>query len=113
MSQELHVKIDFNEAVIYKRQILESEMNFLNIAKSVESFRELRNQELRKKTALRTRMRSLVLRASLFEKELPKVDMPKIKKHEDFSRIEPRRKKRVIEDELKEIKRKLEKLNSV
>lgn len=111
--QQLHVKIDFNEALEYKKQILETEINFLNVSKNIEGFRLLRREELRKKTALRTRMKSLILKAVLLEKELPKFDMPKIKKHEDFSRIEPRRKQRVLEEELKEIKRKLERLNSV
>ncbi len=106
--QPIHIKLEFNEAVQYKKQILEAELNLLNASKHLENFSELRKTEFNKKIVLRSKLKSLALRVKLIMKELPHVEVPMIEKSE--VKILDRKKKKFLEDELREIRSKLERL---
>ena len=108
--QPIHIKLEFDEAVRYKRHILEAELNLLNASKHLDNFKELRKLEFKKKIFLRSKLKNLALKISLIMRELPHVEVPMIEKRE--VKILDRKKKKFLEDELREIRRKLERLQS-
>ena len=63
-----HVRIDYEEALDAKKQLLSSEMNVLNIAKKIKAYRVLRKKELAAKTRLRTALVSLRTKINLINR---------------------------------------------
>lgn len=108
--ETLHIKFDFNEAITGKRTLLSSQINMLNLAKKLENYQNLRKQELARKTALRTKLNELITGISNIEQFLPKTQMKELINKETEMLAETK-KKSSIENELKEIREKLARLN--
>jgi len=108
--QNLHVGLEFDEAVQYKKQILETEINILNLAQKLQTYRGLRAEELRYREKLKTAARKLSLKINQIMKELPKVELAEIEIEEQEEKIDKKGRK-ALEVELKDIKRQLEELN--
>lgn len=103
-----HVRIDYEEAIDSKKNLLSSEIGLLHVTKRISSYRALR----RKENALRMKLKSsiglLKTRFSLIESTFPEDSIkPEIKrKTSQKEQVE----KPSLEQELKDIQRKLERL---
>ncbi|MEN9625743.1 MAG: hypothetical protein RL557_71 [archaeon] len=103
-----HVRIESGEAVDLKKQVLTSEMNLLEIVRSIRNYRSLRKKEMKLKSELRVGLASLKSTlntvAGLMPEYVKENHEKKISSHIGV------RESRDIHKELDEIKRKLEQL---
>ena len=101
-----HVRLDYEQALNAKKQLLSSEINLLHMIRALKAYKMLRKKEFIEKNKLKTCLTSIKIKIKLFESKLPKpAPMPKvqtkikgIKKHD----------KKSLQQELKNIKEKLE-----
>jgi len=105
--QSLHVKLELNESLDAKRSLLQSEMNFIKIAKDIQNYRDLRKKELSKKIAMRTSLNQASYAILKFKRSIPTVSTDK----EETITKEEKVKFDSLEDELKNIQKRLERLN--
>ena len=103
-----HIKIDYENALNSKKQILISEANLLRILEKVSAYKALRKSELELKNKLRIALINFIKNIDLINSDLPSQSIPKIK-HKTKKQKESRESKN-IQEELVEIKRKLERL---
>lgn len=111
----IHVKLEYNEALQSKREILSSEMNLLRIAKLIKKYRILRTEELKIKTKLHRTLKEITTNLKKMQTSLPKLEIPEILKKdreiEETISEEPKIKEEQydegIESQLQEIKDKL------
>ena len=108
--ESLHIKIEPYEVTESRRQILYIEMNLLNVIKKLSNFRKLRNEELQKKSAIKTEINEIKKRLDNLKKILPSANFGSKKKQ--IEEIKKEKEKRMkIEEELEEIKKKIELLS--
>ena len=108
MSETLHIKINIEEAINSKRNLLNSELNLLNIIKRIQSYKKLRTLELKTKSLLRTQLKKVTKDITEIKKSLPKTKkLPKTKAKTSIG-IKARGK---IESELRDIRDELNKLS--
>jgi len=103
-----YVKLDSPEALNSKKNLLATEINFLNIIKKIQNYRQLRTIELKKKLTLKTKLNELKAKINSLRKNLPSA---KISEKEEFETISEKTKRKSLEQELKEIKEKLASLS--
>jgi len=106
--ENIHIKLESDEAIHSKRDILSAEINLLNIAKKIEDYRNLRKKELLRKITLKTKIKETIEEMKKLKEQLPRTKIPKIE--EEFVSLEKTSKLK-LEDELKEIKEKLARLS--
>jgi len=115
----IHLKFEYNEALQSKRDILYSEKNLITIAKKINNYISLREDELKSKIRLHRKVKEMVTTIRKLQKIVPNIEVPKILKKESHEpkeketiKIKPKRKKDSdhIESQLQEIQ---EKLNSL
>jgi hypothetical protein len=108
----IHIKLEYEEAIQSRRDILSSEMNLIEIMKCVQRFGLLRKEELIYKIKLQKKMKELMINIKQLQEMLPKVKIPEILKEPK----EERRKKNIgvvdtnLERELMDIQEKLKSL---
>lgn len=107
MVQPIHIKLEFAEALNSKRELLKTEMNFLNIANSIRNYQEMREKECNLKTSLKTKLKSSGLKIRSFKLKMPRIAEKKEEKKTEKIIIETND----IESELREIKSRLAKLS--
>ena len=103
-----HVKLNYEEALSAKKQILSAELNLLQTAKRVKNYKILRRRELVFKNKLKTVLKNLKEKLRALKLTLPEEEQtiePKTTK----KRTE-KRKDKDIKNQLEEIKEKLAKL---
>lgn len=100
-----YVRLTDSEVAYGQKWLLESHLHILNISKESEKFRNLRNEELALKIALKNKINETLASLDLLEKILPKPVMKESKEKIPESLIEKER--TTLEDEIEEIKRKL------
>lgn len=96
-NQELiHVKLEYNEAVESKKEILSAQMQLLKLAQIIGNYKKIRSKGLR--TRLKTYRRIIELQKDLkkMNQTLPKIKVPKIIRKEDY--ISERKTKKVFSD---------------
>jgi hypothetical protein len=101
-----HVKFNYDQALDAKKQLLSSEINLLHMVRALKAYNMLRKKEFAEKNKLKINLTSIKTKINLLNSNLPKpAPMPKaptrikgIKKHD----------KKTLQQELKEIKEKLE-----
>lgn len=103
-----HIKLDYETALNSKKQILMSEANLLRILEKVSFYKILRKKELELKNKLRIELISLIAKIDLVHDYLPSESIPKIKNK--AKKQKENKESRNIQEELVEIKRKLERL---
>ncbi|MEK6872493.1 MAG: hypothetical protein AABW90_00595 [Nanoarchaeota archaeon] len=103
-----HIKLDYENALNSKKQILMSEANLLRILEKISSYKILRKRELELKNKLRIALINLIAKIDLIDGYFPSESIPKIKKK--AKKQKESRDSRNIQEELVEIKRKLERL---
>jgi len=101
-----HIKINYEEALSAKKQLLSSELNLLHLVKKIKAYKILRRKELITKNNLKTSLSSLKSKINLIESTFPqeesKITIHKNKKEEKSSSN--------IQSELEDIKSKLAEL---
>jgi len=111
----IHLKFEYEEAKSGKKDILSSELNILNIINSIKNYKKLRIKELKNKEKIRLKIKSLIFDITRLEKLLPKIKIPKILKKETQKVISVEESKSItkygtVEEQLREIQRKLKEL---
>lgn len=128
----MHVKIDFNDAISYENDILNSQISIIKAGGHIKNYYALREQEIKEKTEFRNSLRSIHAILSMIKSELPKEPpagvirkertriAPEVSKPKEILKTEPAKMKAPekplklspAEIELLEIRRKLEALQS-
>jgi hypothetical protein len=113
----IHVKIDYDDAVQSKRDLLSSERDFLRVLKIVKRYHLLRKEELTNKLKLQNKMKDLKTNLAKLNEILPKVKIPNILKKDKEDLQEGNHKKSKendrdndLESQLREIQERLRKL---
>jgi len=118
MSEIIHIKLEYAEALQSKKDILASEINLLRIAKAIRTHKILRLEELKTKARLHRKLKSLKTNITKLQQVLPKLKVPILDKGKDDLEIEvhkrPEVKKAIhdstLESQLKEIQDRLRQL---
>ena len=106
-----HIKLNFNEAIFAKKQILSSELNILYLMKRLRNYRLLRKKEFTTKNKLKSDLTTLRNKLNLIISSFP-VEESKVKIHikHDMSLRRRRERREEIQNELEDIKTKLARL---
>ena len=114
----IHIKLEYNEAVKAKKDILSTEMNLLRILRIIKKYRDSRTQELVLKTKIHRKIKEFLTNMKKLETLLPKVKIPEVLKEDDeeISKIKTKKKlpaeHKDIESQLQEIQNQLKNLGS-
>lgn len=117
----IHIRLENPEAIQGKRDLLSSEINLLKIFQSIEHFKRLRAEELKKKRLVLKKSGEIKKNLNKLKIILPNLKIPKILKEEvssikkkkknlDFNYKIPKTKSK-IEEELTEIQERLNRLS--
>jgi len=115
----IHIKLEYDEALESKRDILSTKANLLRILRIIKEYQQIRLKELNKKTKLKRELSKLNLDLRKLKQLLPKLKIPEILKHEEpeFEELEEKIKEPIerkydqaIENELEDIQDKLRSL---
>jgi hypothetical protein len=113
-NEVVHLKLEYNEALDGKKDMLSSEINILQLLKIIKRYHIIRNQELNKKIEIQKKVKELKGNLELLTKLMPKPKMPKStqKKNERSQEAQLTYEKHSspLEEELREIQRKLKEL---
>ena len=102
-----HIRLDYEEAIEAKKQLLSSELNLLYMIKRLKAYKLLRKKEILTKVKLKSHMNSLKAKVNLMKSTFPKqgTEEVQLKKRE----VEKGPSKE-IQKELEDIQKKLAKL---
>jgi hypothetical protein len=104
-----HIKLNFEEALNAKKQLLSIELNILHAVKKVKSYKILRKKEIASKNKLKMNAKSLNSKLNLILSTFPEEEgKPKSSKKRKKRKDE--KENQDIKEELDEIKEKLSKL---
>lgn len=108
----IHIKLEYEEAIDSKKDILSSEANLLRIIRALKQYQGLRMNELKLKTGLYQKAREFRISIGQLQQTLPKLKIPSIlKKHEEIKDEKPMIKKSKedgdLEVQLREIQERL------
>lgn len=103
-----HIKLDYEEALSAKKQLLSMELNLLQTEKKVRNYKLLRKKELAMKNFIRRCLRELRMKINSEETTMPQEEEPM--KIRIIKKSIEKRKQADIQYQLKEIEEKLERL---
>jgi hypothetical protein len=120
----VHIKIDYEEAVRSKKNILSSEADFLRIIKRIKRYEILRSEELNNRIRIQNKIRDLKTDITKINEVFPKVKLPDILKKKEAPKkivnieqekelkveIEKQHEDNDLENQLREIQEKLKRL---
>jgi hypothetical protein len=111
----IHVKIDYDEAVQSKKDLLSSERYFIMLLKTIKRYGLLRRDELNIKLRLQKKMKDLKINLGKLNETLPKIKLPDILKRdeseeEDSLKIKGKIANIDLESQLREIQDRLRRL---
>jgi len=78
----IHVKLEYDEALQAKRDILLSEINLLRITSIIKKYHLLRSEELKTKLKIYRRIKEVNANIKKLQMTLPELKIPKILKNE-------------------------------
>lgn len=104
-----YVRLNYEQALSAKKELLSSELNSLAIAKKIREYKSLRRKEFILKKKLKTALSSLRIKTSLILANFPREDL-KITKPKSKQRKKEKGPEIGLHNELEEIKKKLAKL---
>lgn len=106
--ENIHIKLNVDEAINGKRGLLSSEINLINLINSIREYNKLREEEAKKRISLKAKLGKMIIEITNLKKDLPTVRRENIKneKVERESKIINTK----LESELEEIRQKLERL---
>ncbi len=102
-----YVRMNFEEALSAKKELLTAELNSLTIEKKIKKYRVLRKKEFELKRKLRIAFSGIKAKSKLFLESFPEEEL-KIKRRKKKKSKEP---EKYLQNELESIKNKLAKLN--
>ncbi|MBU2562704.1 MAG: hypothetical protein KKF68_03525 [Nanoarchaeota archaeon] len=117
----IHIKLEYNEAVKSKKEVLQSEINLLKIAQVIKRYNFLRAEELRLKEKLHKKLKEAITNIKKLQTVLPKIKIPSILREEDIETKKVKEKHIILEKEyydgsvesqLREIQNKLNSLQT-
>lgn len=126
MPTNLHLRLEYQDAVSSKRDLLLIQENLLNAVKHLKEYAIIRQKLLTEKAKLKKNLVSLVKSVELLEKEMPESDLslvnkkgqikrtvlkpllPKVPAVSPVAMLPKKKKEDELERELREIKEKLE-----
>jgi hypothetical protein len=76
----VHIKVDYEEALQSKKDLLSSEVNFLKILKIIKKYELLRREELNNKIRMQNKIRDLKANLTKINQIFPKIKLPDILK---------------------------------
>lgn len=119
----VHIKVDYEEAIQSKRDLLTTERDFLNIIRRIKRYNVLRSEELNNKIKIQNKLKELNSNLNKINQIFPKIKLPDIlKKKEIIKKNEEEEEKQEIakakeenkgddlENQLMEIQEKLRRL---
>jgi hypothetical protein len=112
----VHLKLEYNEALEGKKDMLSSEVNLLQLLKAIKRYHIIRNQELSKRLEMQKKIKEIRVKIDLLTKLIPKPKLPKNlqKANGDYLEKEAplswEKHLNPLEKELKEIQEKLREL---
>jgi len=110
----IHIKLSYEEAFSTKKGLLSSQMYLLRILRSIENYRFLKTKEFQQKQQILKKIKETKTNIKILEKILPKAKIPKYlrgdKKEIREKPSAPRMHDENIENQLSEIKKKLDSL---
>lgn len=106
-----HIRIDYEDALNVKKNLLTSEINLLQTLKKVKNYKTLRKKEMTEKNKLKTKLASIRTKLNLIESSFPQEEtkVKRVKKRERISRKNEEISSN-LHSELQDIKEKLAKL---
>jgi hypothetical protein len=117
----IHIRLDYDEAVVSRRDILRTQKDLLQFLASFKKYHLIRRQELKTKELLYKKLKELKANINKLDKSMPKIKIPDIIKsdEEKEDKKESKKTKEVsgkdlgtsdLEKELAEIQKKLKEL---
>ncbi|MCL5730086.1 MAG: hypothetical protein M1165_00785 [Candidatus Pacearchaeota archaeon] len=79
----IHVRFEFAEAVQSKKDLLSSEMDLLNLIKSMQRYIFLREMETKLKSRFYRELKKTTMYIKLLEANMPQIKIPRILKHHE------------------------------
>lgn len=115
----IHLRFGYSEAMNAKKDILSSQLNVLKIVQSINNYKKLKEEELKKNEKISLKIKSAKSDLTKLHRLLPKLKIPKIleKKEEKIKTdIEEKQTKvtryGTVEDQLRQIQEKLKNLEN-
>ena len=106
----IHVKIEPNELLNSKRQILSTEANLIRILQIIKKYHTLRTKELKLKARLLKKLKETKTKLNKLGQTLPKSEITKIPEQRETKEYKTPSKRDDLTSQLEEIQRKLKKL---
>ncbi len=117
----IHIKLEYDEAVEGKRDVLSAEAGLLRVSQKIEEYKLLRDKELALKFLLYKKLKDVRLNINTLHKLLPIVKMPEMLKKEEYKgqskvkgttvrKVPPIDRANDIQSQLNEIEQKLNSL---
>lgn len=110
----IHVKLDYDEALIGKKDVLSLQINLIEILKRIQRFKAFRDQELKNKIEIVKQIKKTRATFNRLQAHLPKPNFPKkFGKHKETYQLHSEaflKTNTSLEAQLKEIERKLKEL---
>ncbi len=77
----VHVKIEFEEAVQAKKDLLSSQSGFIMILKTLKRYCLLRKEEINRRLKMQNKIKDLKMNMTRLNNSMPKVKIPEIMKN--------------------------------
>ena len=107
--EALHVRIDYDEAIDSKRDILNAQVHLINMQKAIENYKDLKKDESVLKLGIKNKLNSALSKLNSFKKNMPRIKEKKEEKERIKEMVE-QPKMHSLEQELLEIQKKLARL---
>ena len=111
----VHIRLEYNESLEFKKDYLSIEVSLLKILKKINLYNSLRLKEMETKILLQKKFREAKIFLTNTQKSLPELEVPEIKEvnSNEFKENKVKSKKAyTIEEQLREIQRKLDELQT-
>ncbi len=99
----VHIKVDYDEAVQSKKDILASERDFLRIIKRIKRYKLLRSEELSNRIKIQNKLKELNLNITKINQIFPKVKLPDILKKKEEAKKKEIKEEKQPKIEIKEV----------
>lgn len=110
----VHVRLDYEEAIQSKKDLLSSERDFIRMIKIMKRYNLLRRAELNTKIKMQNKVKALKTNLGRLSEIFPKIKIPSILKKDVFEekslKIKKEGKNGDLESQLKEIQERLRRL---
>ncbi len=110
----IHVRLEYEEVIKSKRDILSSELDIINIIKSMNKYVALRNAEFDLKAQFYREIKKIAMEIKMLEAALPHIKVPKIlgpSEEKPAERMIVSKDETGLEEQLREIQRRLKALS--